>query len=378
MKAGDALDEALSMPLVDQHCHGVRRDDLDRAAFESLITEGGPSPAGTTHFDSPVGLAVRRWCAPVLGLEPYAEPEAYLDRRRELGAEEVNRRLLRAAGIADFCVDTGPADEAMLTPAEMGSLGDARGHEVVRIEKVAEDVAGRCPPATAYAAELADELARRADRAVGLKTAVAYRYGFDFDPRPPAPREVTQAASRWLAGPRRLTDPVLLRHALWTGADIAGDRELPLQIHTGIGDTDLTLHRVNPALLTDFIRIVPAPIVLLHCYPYIREAAYLAAVFPHVHADLGLTVTYTAASSARVIAEFLEMAPFHKILFSTDCYGLAELCHLGAHFFRRSLGAVLTERAGEWSSADIVRIARLIGADNARRLYSLDQNQCRV
>ncbi|MCO5995434.1 amidohydrolase family protein [Actinoallomurus rhizosphaericola] len=373
MKAGDALDEALSMPLVDQHCHGVRRDDLDRAAFESLITEGGPSPAGTTHFDSPVGLAVRRWCAPVLGLEPYAEPEAYLDRRRELGAEEVNRRLLRAAGIADFCVDTGPADETMLTPAEMGSLGDARGHEVVRIEEVAEDVAGRCPPATAYAAELADELARRADRAVGLKTAVAYRYGFDFDPRPPAPREVTQAASRWLAGPRRLTDPVLLRHALWTGADIAGDRELPLQIHTGIGDTDLTLHRVNPALLTDFIRIVPAPIVLLHCYPYIREAAYLAAVFPHVHADLGLTVTYTAASSARVIAEFLEMAPFHKILFSTDCYGLAELCHLGAHFFRRSLGAVLTERAGEWSSADIVRIARLIGADNARRLYSLNQ-----
>ncbi|GAA0339046.1 amidohydrolase [Actinoallomurus spadix] len=371
MTAGDALDEALAAPLVDQHCHGVRRDDLDRAAFESLITEGGPSPAGTTHFDSPVGLAVRRWCAPVLDLEPHAEPETYLARRRELGAEEVNRRLLRAAGIADFCVDTGPADATMLTPAEMGSLGDARGHEIVRIEKVAEDVAGRCPPATAYAAELAEELARRADRAVGLKTAIAYRYGFDFDPRPPTPREVTEAAARWLAGPRRLTDPVLLRHALWTGADIAGDRELPLQVHTGIGDTDLILHRVNPALLTDFIRIVPAPVVLLHCYPYIREAAYLAAVFPHVHADLGLTVTYTAASSARVIAEFLEIAPFNKILFSTDCYGLAELCHLGAHFFRRGLGAVLTERAGEWSAADVARVAHMIGAGNARRLYSL-------
>ncbi|MEV5753635.1 amidohydrolase family protein [Actinoallomurus sp. NPDC052308] len=373
MTAADALDEALAMPLVDQHCHGVRRDDLDRSAFERLITEGGPSPAGTTHFDSPVGLAVRRWCAPVLGLEPYAAPEAYLDRRRRLGAEEANRLLLRAAGIADFCVDTGVAADDLLTPEEMGRLGGARAHEVVRIESVAEDVAGRCPPATAYAAEFTEELMRRADRAVGLKSVIAYRIGLEFDPRPPVARDVTEAAARWLAGPARLTDPVLLRHALWTGAEIAGDRGLPLQIHTGFGDTDLTLHRVNPALLTDFIRIVPAPIVLLHCYPYLREAAYLAAVFPHVHADIGLTVTYTAASSARAIAEVLELAPFHKILFSTDCYGLAELCHLGAHFFRQSLGAVLTERSGEWSPTDVVRIARLIGADNACRLYSLPQ-----
>lgn len=360
------------MPLVDQHCHGVRRDDLTRAAFEGLITEGGPSPAGTTHFDSPVGLAIRRWCAPVLGLEPYAAPDAYLDRRVELGAEEANRRLLRAAGIADFCVDTGLTDDVLLTPAEMGRLGDARAHEIVRIESVAEDVAGRSPPATAYAAEFTDELVRRADRAVGLKTVIAYRIGLDFDPRPPEPREVTAAATQWLAGPGRLTDPVLLRHALWTGAEIAGDRGLPLQVHTGLGDTDLTLHRANPALLTDFIRLVPAPIVLLHCYPYIREAAYLAAVYPHVHADIGLTVTYTAASSARVIAEVLELAPFHKVLFSTDCYGLAELCHLGAHYHRQGLAAVLTGRSEEWSPTDAVRIARLIGAVNARRLYPLE------
>ncbi|MCO6003441.1 amidohydrolase [Actinoallomurus purpureus] len=372
MKAGDAFDEALAMPLVDQHCHGVRRDELTRAAFEGLITEGGPSPAGTTHFDSPVGLAVRRWCAPVLGLEPYAAPDIYLDRRAELGAEEANRRLLRVAGIADFCVDTGLAGEDLLTPAEMGRLGEARAHEIVRIEAVAEEVAVRSPPATAYAAELTDALARRADRAVGFKTVIAYRIGLDFDPRPPGPREVTAAAARWLGGSGRLTDPVLLRHALWAGAEIAGDRGLPLQVHTGLGDTDLSLARANPALLTDFIRAVPASIVLLHCYPYVREAAYLAAVFPHVHADIGLTVTYTAASSARVIAEVLELAPFHKILFSTDCYGLAELCHLGAHYHRQGLATVLTERSGEWSPADAVRITRLIGADNARRLYPLN------
>ncbi|MEV7970456.1 amidohydrolase, partial [Sphaerisporangium sp. NPDC088356] len=59
---------ALLAPLVDHHCHGVRRDELSRSQFEPLITEAGtPAPPGTTHFDTPVGTAIRRWCAPVLG-----------------------------------------------------------------------------------------------------------------------------------------------------------------------------------------------------------------------------------------------------------------------------------------------------------------------
>ena len=43
---------------------------------------------GTTFFDSMLGLAVRRWCAPVLGLEPHASAEDYLTRRQQLGAGE--------------------------------------------------------------------------------------------------------------------------------------------------------------------------------------------------------------------------------------------------------------------------------------------------
>ncbi|MEV4258043.1 amidohydrolase, partial [Spirillospora sp. NPDC049652] len=58
-------------PLIDHHCHGVVRRDLDRAGFEALMTEAdGPGPLGGTLFDSRVGLAVRRWCAPVLDLAP--------------------------------------------------------------------------------------------------------------------------------------------------------------------------------------------------------------------------------------------------------------------------------------------------------------------
>jgi predicted TIM-barrel fold metal-dependent hydrolase len=365
---------ALSRPLVDQHCHGVRRGGLTRPAFEGLITEGGlPAPPGTTQFDSPVGLAVRRWCAPVLDLPPHAAAPDYLDRRAELGPAEVNRRLLRAAGIADFCVDTGLDGTELLSPAEMGFVGGGRGHEIVRVEQVAREVADCGSAAAGYAEEFAEQLFRRAAGAVALKTIIAYRYGLDFDPWPPEPGEVAAAASHWLAGPRhRLTDPVLLRHALWTAVGVAREFGLPIQFHTGFGDPDIDLRRADPLLMTDFIRAIqPVPIVLLHCYPYVRQAACLAAVYPHVSMDVGLAVTYTASASATVIAEALELAPFHKILFSSDCYGLAELCHLGALYFRRGLGVALARRVagGEWSLPDAVRIAHLVGAGNAHRLY---------
>ncbi|MFI6538174.1 amidohydrolase family protein [Nonomuraea sp. NPDC050547] len=374
----DAVREALLAPLVDHHCHGVRRDELSRAQFELLITEGStPAPPGTTHFDTPVGAAIRRWCAPVLDLEPHAPPAVYLARRAELGAGEVNRRLLEAAGIVAFLVDTGLEAPELLSAAEMGRHGGAAADEIVRLEQIEHDVAESAQIAVDYMDSLAEELAARAARAVGLKSIVAYRCGLDFDPARPSRGSVIAAANRRLSDPKqRLTDPILLRHLLWTAVDVARERGLPLQFHTGYGDTDLDLDRADPALMTGFIRSlqpIGVPVILLHCYPYHRQAAYLAAVFPHVYVDVGLALTYTAAGSARVMAELLELVPFHKQMFSSDCYGVAETCHLGALYFRHGLARALRTRLddGEWNPTDCARIAHMIGSGNARRVYRL-------
>src|SRR5919198_444316 len=70
--------------LIDHHCHGVATGDLDQAAFENMISESfDPPPPGASHFDAPLGLAIRRWCAPFLDLEPFPSPEEYVARRRE-------------------------------------------------------------------------------------------------------------------------------------------------------------------------------------------------------------------------------------------------------------------------------------------------------
>jgi len=374
----DALRAALLAPLVDHHCHGVRRDDLARAPFELLITEARtPAPPGTTHFDTPVGAAIRRWCAPELDLEPHAPPAVYLARRQELGAGEVNRRLLRTAGISAFLVDTGLEGADLLTAAELGRHGGGTVAEVVRLEQIEQDVAEASSTAVDYMEGLTEELFARAAKAVALKSIIAYRHGLDFDPSRPTRGSVIAAANRRLSAPKeRLTDPVLLRHLLWIGVDVARDRNLPLQFHTGFGDPDLDLHRADPARMTAFIRALQpmgVPVVLLHCYPFHRQAAYLAGVFPHVYVDVGLALTHTAAGSATVLDELLELAPFHKQLFSTDCYGLAETAHLGALYFRKGLARALGGRvaSGEWSAADAARVAYMIGSGNARRVYHL-------
>ncbi|MGK5629845.1 amidohydrolase family protein [Streptomyces sp. URMC 123] len=377
-------------PLVDQHCHGVIGGDPDRASFEALLTESdSPAAPGTSFFDSQLGFAVRRWCPPLLDLEPHCPPERYLERRRELGAAEVTRRLLRATGIGDYLVDTGPDAPAgdFLDHRRLAAAGGGNGHVIVRLELLAERIADGLlaeggtgnTAAEHFPAVLADAIEEAARTALGFKSVAAYRHGLDFEPGPPEAAEVRRAVRRWLAhrprgGPRagRVTDPVLVRHLLWSAARTGR----PIQLHTGFGDPDLRLHRSDPLLLTDFVRAVRdtgTTLVLLHGYPYHRNAAYLAQVFPHVYADMGLALSYTGVRAEAVLAEMLELAPFGKLLFSTDAYGLPELYVVGAWSFREALGRLLARwvAAGAWSAEDAGRIAALIAAGNARRVYGL-------
>jgi predicted TIM-barrel fold metal-dependent hydrolase len=115
-------------------------------------------------------------------------------------------------------------------------------------------------------------------------------------------------------------------------------------------------------------------VVLLHCYPYHRQAAYLASVFPQVVLDVSLAVNHVGPRASDVLAETLELAPFGSLLYASDGFGLAELHHLGAVLFRGALGRVLDGWLADdvLGAADARRYAHLIAAGNARRVYKLD------
>jgi uncharacterized protein len=365
------------LPLIDHHVHTVMPGPMSRHEFEGFITESDrPAPAGTTQFDSQLGFAIRRWCAPVLGLEPAAATaDAYVLHRNRLPPQEAAAALLRAAGCARLLVDTGFIAPGSLSLDELGGMAGAAVSEVVRLESVAAELAGVGFPAAEFADRYRELLGVRSAEAVGLKSIVAYRYGLDFDYRRPSRSEVTEAAGRWLreietGGAIRLSDPVLLREVIWAGVE----RGLPLQFHTGFGDPDLDLRRSDPLLLRDFLGATAGsgvPVMLLHCYPFHRHAAYLAQAYPHVYLDLGMVVTYTGTRVAAVLAETLELAPFGKVLYSSDAYGLPELIYLGARLWRKAVAEVLGGwiARGEWQEPDAIRVAHMMSADNAARVY---------
>jgi uncharacterized protein len=361
--------------LIDGHCHPVLASDVDRAAFELALTEADlPAPAGASPVDSQLGLAVRRWCPPALGLPTHVGIDEYLDRRAELGWSAATRALFERAGLGTLLVDTGLDRPNLVSLEQLGTLAGAPVREVVRLERLAEDLAGHVDAASfvdVYARTLADRV-RPAGPAIAVKSIIAYRHGLTIPARRPATVEVTRAYGEWQRIGGRLTDPVLLRHILWAGVDTG----LPVQLHTGFGDRDLHLTRADPALAQPFIdatRSAGGPIVLLHTYPYQRSAGWLAQVYPHVYLDVGLTVHHLGLRADTGLAEFLELAPFGKVLFSTDAYELPELYLVGAAQFRHSLGRLLDGWvAGDaLRRADADRLAEQVSGGNARRIYGI-------
>jgi hypothetical protein len=377
--------------LVDHHCHGVLVRDADEVTLASMLTEGAGWPGGSV-FDSRAGFAFRRLCPPVLGLAPHAELGDYVARRGELGAAEVTKRFLSLAGVSVLCVDTGFTPEPLTSPAELGGLAGATAHEIVRLERVAEDVAAAGVGADGFADAVRSALAARTaagpdgsgrGAAVGVKSIAAYRTGLDLSPARPSDAEVMAAAGRWLAagagrtggtGAPRLAEQTLQRFLIWCGVEL----RLPVQFHAGYGDSDIDLHRCNPLLLTPLLRAIQptgVPVMLLHNYPYHREAGYLAQVFPHVYVDAGLATHNLGTRAPALLAEALELAPYGKFLYSSDAFGLPELYFLGAVLFRDALSAFLRAGLDEdlYTERTVARLARMLCADNAKRAYQLGE-----
>ncbi|HEY7052750.1 MAG TPA: amidohydrolase family protein [Mycobacterium sp.] len=369
MPTGAAIAEHIdALRLVDHHVHGCWIADGDRSRFENALNEANTEPVAYNGFDSQLGFGVRAHCAPLLGLPRHADADTYWARRAQRTEFDVAQLFLGAAGVSDWLVDTGLPD-GVADVETMGALSAGRVHEVVRLEQIAEHAVA---DSRDYAEAFDDLLARRAGSAVATKSILAYRDGFDGDLSEPTKSEVADAAGRWRdGGGGRLTDRVLLRFGLHRALALGK----PLQLHVGLGDRDCDLHKTNPLLLLDFLRASgDTPVMLLHNYPYEREAGYLAQAFNNVYVDGGLSINHVGARARGVIARLLELAPFDKVVYSSDGYGPPELHYLGARLWRNGIRDVLMgfTEADEWSERDAIRVAEMIAFRNAARVYGLD------
>jgi uncharacterized protein len=299
----------------------------------------------------------------LLGCEP--TEEAVFAHRRATDPDEYAATLLRATGTQWLLIDDGfPVPGEGVTWERMGELADCRSAPVMRIERVAEEGLAAADDLDALRDRVRAAVAgARESGFVGLKTVAAYRSGLDV--RPP---DTTAAAAALEGEPRRLADKALLELLLDDALDANAADPLPVQVHCGFGDADLFLSHADPTLLGPLIeRYAATPFVLLHCYPFVRQAGWLAHVYGNVFFDVSLTIPHVWRA-AEMVREALELAPVSKLLYASDAAKTPELYFLAARGWRAALAEVLGE-ALERPAAEAA--ARRVLRENAIELYGL-------
>ena len=67
---------------VDHHVHGILAGQLSRERLIAGLTETDrPDAAAAAGLDHQLGVAVRRWCAPLLGLPAHVPADEWLRHR---------------------------------------------------------------------------------------------------------------------------------------------------------------------------------------------------------------------------------------------------------------------------------------------------------
>ncbi|WP_312876850.1 amidohydrolase [Streptomyces bohaiensis] len=356
----------LPPPLVDHHSRPVLHGELGLGRFERLLAGGVSGGAGTAGgsadgagwFDSAAGLAVLRWCPPLLGLEPHCTPARYLARRREAGSYAARRMLLRGSGIAELLVDTTasvPGEAAAadggepVTVAELDAALPGGAGELVPLAELAAQVGATSGSVPAQLRNLGTALETAARSTAGFVCDAGPLLRYPEPARPPGRAEVIRAASAALAGHRGPATAALSHHllleALRTGR--------PVQLRCG-----------DPAPLAGLLReTAGAGVVVLvptGGRAHVRTSAELAARHGHVHTDAG-------ADPAVALA----VAPFGRVLFSTRAALLPELHVVRARAFERSLRALLGEWVADGACTPVAarRIAERVLGGNAREVY---------
>ena len=243
-------------------------------------------------------------------------------------------------------------------------------------------------------------LIHRAGGCVALKIPIAYDRGLDFDPvsddlahqafsrltaasarepkqtaRTGRERDIPSNAPSTIAPLQDKTaDPVDVKtfqdYLFFQICTLAADLDLPVQIHTGMGQG----RRTNAAYLQPAIRKFPdTRFVLLHCsYPWIQDISMLVDKYPNVFPDLSMLPLISTQSGTTMLHELIERATLDRIFWGCDTWTAEE--SFGALLaFRHVLASTLAEKiiTGYFTREDALLIIDAILLKNPQRFYKL-------
>ena len=364
------------VPLWDQHCHalvGPRRAD-DMKVFAQAFTEAPDTYPIRDIYETVAYQQALSTVAQKLGTS--LDPAVVKKALGRLDFSQYCRELLNAGGYQKLLVDTGFAPNDAWNLDELRHVLALDIYPILRIENTAQECLSEFNNIRDWVAAIKDVLGRARQMGyVGVKSIIAYRsglriYAVDQDDAEKAFEDLRRD------GQSRLSDPRILNYLLWEITPALIEAALPIQFHTGYGDPDTDLVQGNPLWLRNYLEhFVPRGlrVVLLHTYPYHREAGYLASVYPHVYFDVSLALPLAAGGATRIVKEALELAPASRFLFASDSHSRPESFFLAARLWKEALDAYFDgiSRNHHIMPSVLERWAAMIGWQNCRTVYQL-------
>ena len=370
------------IPVVDNHCHGVMRDQAFEGitAWRRAFTESADPGMPREHVaTTALYRRLIRTLADFFDCEP--EEETVFAARSERDGRQLASELLRSANLHALLLDTGfPPPEEVLPVPELGELGGCRAEPMLRLEVLMEDLLAEHDSLADTEETLTAALDDVRGRGyVALKSIAAYRTGLDIrewtrEEAEDSFHEYKRAAE---AGSSRLVHKPLLDTLLHVAFEQAARQGVPIQFHVGYGDTDTDLLLGNPLYLRPVLQrhdYRGMPVVLLHeCYPYTRQGGYLAAVYENAYLDLSYGIPLLGyGEMLSFTRQALGVAPSSKLVYSSDGIGVPELHWISAINGRRALGEALGEMVdGELTLPEAEAVGESVLRGNATRLYGL-------
>ena len=302
------------VPIIDHHSHALKKlsAPLTLPEFQGYFSES-PDPAIKANYvpDTIMWLWGIRELAGYLGCEP--TPEAVLAARNALPIKTLADGMWSDTNSETLLIDYGFRGAENYTPEEQRATFNQKIEMLLRLETFAQELILQYPTfSQMFDAYVAGVENARASGHVGLKSISAYRVGLDIewtsrDDAIKAYGQVKDQADR--EGSIRLANKPLNDFLVLTALEIANRQELPIQFHTGFGDTDVDMIKANPLYLRPILqsdKFRNVPFVLLHsAYPYVRQLGYLAAMYPNVYMDISLAIPFITTEIPRMIHEAL-------------------------------------------------------------------------
>jgi predicted TIM-barrel fold metal-dependent hydrolase len=409
---------AFTFPAIDNHAHPLLRSHFrEKVPFEVTLSEASEDVGLKDATQTLACFRAASQLAEILEIDKHPQRDNSLwqkvkEKRDAMDYDELCDIFMKPCGIQSLLLDDGLGEPDWAEDWKWHRRFGCDTKRIVRVEIEAEkilldllkpllDIDPNNNRESFHSALVSffDRLessltsSARDPEVVSFKSIICYRGGLNIRPRSDigisdsgefATHDYSFVMDSFLEafsqfknqGSLRLAHGAINEWIVHWALRVAGESDIPVQFHTGLGDNDISLVHASPSFMQRLIKDYPrTTFVLLHAaYPFTKEAGYLCSAYPNVVLDFGEVFPMVSGSGQRtIVRQVLELCPTNKILWSTDGHWHPESFYLGTIQARQALFDVLSEivSADELTEAQAVEIVERALFWNSERIYKL-------